>query len=400
VEIKRAVMKKDWKYILYVAIAIGIFVLVKLTSPKKYDWTVTLAHDDKDPYGTYALHQLLPAVVGGSEVRTSYQTLYELKDSLSESNNIFILARRFSAGKEDVQTLLNHVHKGGNAFISAQYFWGSLADTLNIDTRDEFFTHERFGMRDSAYLQFVSTYIDTTQRFWFRRDNIHNYFHKFDTTKTTVITKNDFNHPVTIKISFGKGNIILNTTPLVFTNIYLLARDNDQLISKTLSYLPPDNNFLWTEYYQRGRMEAATPLRFILTNEPLKWAYYITIFSILLFMLFEAKRKQRPIPVIRPFANTTLEFVRTIGNLYFQAGDHKNAAEKKIQFLFEQIRSKYYLSTTTLDENFVRLLTVKSGKPERQVDDLIETIGIITSARNISEDQLIELNRKIEDFNN
>jgi hypothetical protein len=33
---------------------------------------------------------------------------------------------------------------------------------------------------------------------------------------------------------------------------------------------------MWTEYYHLGRMESTTPLRFILTNEPLRWGYYIT----------------------------------------------------------------------------------------------------------------------------
>ena len=55
-------MNKDWKYILYLSIVIGVFVVVKLMSPKQYSWNVTLAHESKDPYGTYALNNLLPSL--------------------------------------------------------------------------------------------------------------------------------------------------------------------------------------------------------------------------------------------------------------------------------------------------------------------------------------------------
>jgi hypothetical protein len=146
-------------------------------------------------------------------------------------------------------------------------------------------------------------------------------------------------------------------------------------------------------------MEAATPLRFILNTESLRWAYFITILSIIMFILFEVKRKQRIIPVIKPLGNTTLEFVRTIGNLYYQQGEHKDLAEKKIHYLFEQIRTKYWLSTSRLDDNFIIALSKKSGKPEDEVRSLIMLIRLIQSQPQIAVDRLIDLNEKIEKFN-
>jgi hypothetical protein len=165
-----------------------------------------------------------------------------------------------------------------------------------------------------------------------------------------------------------------------------------------LSYLP-QAPVQWTEYYHLGRMESSTPLRFILSNESLKWAYYVTIFSILVFIAFEMKRKQRIIPVVTPLANTTLEFVGTIGNLYYQNAEHKSIAEKKIQFLLDQIRSKFWLNTNTLDDAFILALARKSAKPEEDVRSLIESIISIQSKAKISSDELIDLNKKIEKFN-
>ncbi len=219
-----------------------------------------------------------------------------------------------------------------------------------------------------------------------------------DTTRTTNIAKNDYGQPVTIRMAWGKGNLILNSTPLAFSNIYLLAKRNHDFISNNLAYLKGENVYR-TEYYHLGRMESQSPLRFILTSEPLAWAYYIAISSIVLFIIFEAKRKQRIIPIIKPLANTSLEFVSTIGNLYYHNGDHKNIAEKKINFLLEQIRTKYHLKTNVFDDQFITSLASKSGNNREHVLEFFRTIGYIQSSTMISPGQLMDLNNKIENFN-
>src|SRR5690606_4234179 len=132
--------------------------------------------------------------------------------------------------------------------------------------------------KDTAYLHFVNPSLDTSMYFYYRRDNIYNYFNRFDTTRTTVLARNDLGNPVSLLVKWGKGNIYLNSTPLAFTNIYLLSQDNHAFVAGSFSYLPVDD-LQWTEYYHLGRMESRTPLRFILTNEPLSWAYYLTIIS-------------------------------------------------------------------------------------------------------------------------
>lgn len=389
---------KDWKYILYLSLVIGIYVAVKLMSPKQYSWNVSLAHEVKDPYGTYALNNLLPSLFQNQQIKNSYKTVYELKDSIIQQENIIVFATRFDAGKEDVDAMLSHAEKGGTVFISANSFSGKLADTLALATQDNLFSQDNvFNRKDTASMHFVNPTLDTAQLFYYSRDNVHNYFGKLDSAKATVITRNDFGQAVTIVIPRGKGTLILNCTPLAFTNIHLLAKENSRFVSGTLSYLP-NRDVYWTEFYHLGRMEAGTPLRFILTNEPLSWAYYILIFAILLFMIFEAKRKQRIIPIIKPLANTTLEFVATIGNLYYQSSDHKNIAEKKIQYFFDQVRNHYYLNTSVRDEFFISSLAGKSDNTAESVRDLLKLIDRILSSSEVSKEELIKLNKEIEKF--
>ncbi len=390
-------MKKDWKYLTYLGILAGLLVVLMLSKSKQYDWSVTFSHEDKNPYGTYALNELLPTVVKNN-VRNSYQTLYELKDSLQSQENIFILSSTFSPGKEDTEMLLNYVEQGGTLFISADNYYGAFADTLGIMSGDSFFQGENtFNQNDSAALHFVSSAMDSTQLYWYRASNIHNYFSDIDSVEATVISKNDYHQPVSVLIKKGMGSILLNCTPMVFTNIHLLDNDNHEFVSTSLSYLPQKETY-WTEFYHLGRMEVATPLRFILTTEPLRWAYYLTLISILLFIIFEAKRKQRIIPVINPLTNTTLEFVGTIGTLYYQRSDHKNIAEKKIQFFLDQIHSTYFINTKIKDEAYLMLLTKKAGVPEKTVRELFKIINHIATQEKISASELTQLNELIEKF--
>lgn len=392
-------MRKDWKYILYLSIFVGIYLLVKLSGPKRHDWSITLAHEDKDPYGTYVLSELINDHNKNLEVEHSYKTLYEEIDSNATSSNLLILATNFSAGSEDVDRLLDHISKGNAALISANYFTGKLADTLKLVSNDFLFQSAADkGINDSISLRFVNPNLDIARRFNYSQNNIHNYFEDFDSLLASVTARNEFDQPVTLHIQWGKGFLILNSTPLAFTNINVLNGANREFVSGTLSYLPP-RPILWTEHYHLGRMEPQSILRFILTTEALRWAYYVSVLTLLLFIIFEAKRKQRIIPVIKPLANTSLEFVATIGNLYFHRGDHKNLAEKIIAFFLEQLRSRYWLESAIHNHN-LKMIAQKTGNDELTTASLFGRIQNIQQRTSISSEELISLNNEIEKFLN
>lgn len=389
-------MKKDWKYIAYLVVFIGIYVFIQLISPKSHNWEFTLSHVDKNPYGTFVLNELTTDLF--DTIHVSNTTFYEMLNGQTRTTSVIGIATRMNLPNEDTEALFNYVSKGNNALLSAHYFYGQLADTLNLQTSDYLFTNGNFlDKQDSMQLHFTSAALDTTALFTYRRDNIHNYFEAYDTLRTTVIARNEMGEPVTINIRLGKGSLILNSTPLAFTNINMLNKHNNSFVSQTLSYLN-DTNLEWTEYYHLGRLEASTPLRFILSNEPLAWAYYIIIISLIVFIVFEAKRKQRIIPVIQPLANTTLEFVATIGNLYYQRGDHKNIAEKKIAFFYNLLRTNYYIDLHYITNHKLEVISAKTGNDIVDTGILFKMIESIQSKKIIETEELLTLNRLIEQF--
>lgn len=387
-------MKKDWKYIIYLSAFIGIYVVVQLLSPRKHNWSISLSHADKDPYGTYVLNELLPDLF--DSVETTNKTLYELFENKVENTAFLSLSTSLKMEKEDTESLLRFVANGNTVFLSAQYFYGKLADTLNLDTNDYMFdSNEIIGQHDSVALHFSNSSFDTLVSYKYRRYNVHNFFSSYDSIRTTVIARSALGKPITLRMTIGKGSLIVNSTPLVFTNINILNGDNHNFASHSLSYLNKEK-LVWTEFYHLGRMEAGTPLRFILTQEPLTWAYYIAIISFLLLILFESKRKQRVIPIIPPVENSTLEFVSTIGNLYYQQGDHKNIAEKKIMYFFDHLRTHYHLDLATIKD--IKYVARKTGNDEKSTSILFNFIQNIQKKQSVSSEELIALNKQIEDF--
>lgn len=386
-------MRKDWKYILFLSLIFGVYVYVQLGAKKQHSWNLSLDYTDKEPYGAYILNELLPSMFPKG-ITISGRTIYELKDSITRQDNILILAQRFEPERADLNALLKVAENGSHVFISAEHFGKELKDTLHVETSFNFFSYASFDQSDSMYVEFNNSALQSDELLYFKSINLQNEFSKYPEDSASVFVRSERDNVFTLRMPWGKGQIFLNTTPAAFSNIYAL-NGNDAFISRSLSPMPP-TRLLWLETYQVGHRELATPLRFILTHDPLAWAYYLTLFSILLFMVFEAKRKQRAIPVIKPLTNTSLEFASTIGNLYFQRGDHKNIIEKRIHFFFDYVRTHFYLHGNEPD--FVDRLSKKSMKPVDQIQSLMKSISDCMQAGKLSVKELTELNSKIEDF--
>lgn len=400
-------MKGNRSYIIYLSLALGMFILVKLSEPRGFDWTPTCDAQDKNPYGAWVLSNVMQTLFPGQKITYSHLTPYELKDSIPADQSLFILAPVVNFSKEDTEVLLRHVEGGAVVFISAESIYGKLADTLCFITSSYLFEKGLQVVRaDTSWLQFPIAPLDTNY-YSFGKSSIHHYFRLYNNellkdslkalqvwNKGRTISINEYKQPVTIRYPWGKGHFLLNSTPLAFTNINVLRPGTNGFASTSLSYLP-GASIRWMEYYSVGRREASSPLRYILRTPPLTWAYYISVITLLIFMIFEAKRKQRIIPVLPPLQNTSMEFTTTLGNLYYQRGDHRDIAEKKILYFFDQLRQRYHINP--LHRDFEQVAR-KTGHAVSEVSSLFALIDLILQQKEVTANQLIELNNQMEKF--
>jgi hypothetical protein len=385
-------MKRHSLYIFLLVAAIALVITVELLTPKPIDWRTTYDRTDKIPFGSKILYELLPDIFPGQPINVHSTTLYENKDNLGPGNYLFI-GDSFTPAEQDLAILLELVANGSQAFIAAGNLSNNLLDTLDIETDYD------ISLTDTVLTNLTNPRLKAKNPYIFTRINSLFSFQSADSAKVNFQSLGTISTgtPNFIRIRWGKGSFYLHAIPQVYTNYNMLARKNEEYISKTLSYLPVQPVY-WQEYYKGNQHESQTPFRFIISTPPLRWAFYLSLLAVVIFVLFEAKRRQRIIPIVKPLANTTLEFTQTIGRLYFQHKDHKNIAEKQITYFLDHLRSQYYTSVQVFDEALYERLVQKTGQPKEDIVQLFKLITFIRSQSHISQTTLLELNQRIEKF--
>lgn len=311
--------------------------------------------------------------------------------------NILYIRDKKAFEDASIQVILEYVNLGKTAFLSATDFNKTLLEALKIDMIYEFTpeTDFVFGFYDKKLKSSTCKY---------NKGTYGHYFSKIDSTTTQALgfqMKNNQKKTNFIVVNYGKGKIYLHSQPVVFTNYYMLDNNNYPYLSNLFKTIPP-NDWLWFVKDQEIESYASiseNPLRFIGQHPPLKWAYWLFWIALILFLLFNSKRKQRIIPIIKPLENTTIDFTKTIANLYFQEKNYKIIIRKKIIYFLEKVRTTYYLDTSKLDDEFALKLAHKSGKNEEDLKQLIKLIVELKNRGFFYEEDLTKLNQALEQHN-
>jgi hypothetical protein len=384
------------KYIFLLGLLFGFLVLVEYYRPKPINWEQTFSNKDKIPYGTYILYQMLPALFKNADirpVRLPISNLLEDEAIFDEESNYVFINQEFTLDSLDLAALLDYVAAGHNVFISAQRFPGLLRDTLHFDT-----AIMGKSKNDSVGLLFTHPTLKNKLSSRYHRQKVNFYFDSLPGTQANILGKTTTGEVNFVRVPLGAGSFYLHSVPLAFANYHVITNRGADYAALALSHLPIRTVY-WDEYQKQGRQQDDSEFRVLLAHEPLRWAYYVTLSGLLLFLLFESKRTQRIIPVLEKPRNTTLEFVQVVGNLYFNYKNHKIIAEKKINYFLEFLRRHYHeTNTTDLDREFQERIAAKSGVALTQILELFDLTQNIKAAASISEAQLWALNKKLENF--
>ncbi|WP_298534506.1 DUF4350 domain-containing protein [uncultured Algibacter sp.] len=398
-------MKKVLPILILIAILVvtaSIFIGIKRT--KTIDWEESFNEKSNKPYGVSVLYKELPKLFKNNKVRTVYhQPASYLKAHAENSfgdhvaeGSFMIIGNSNYLEDESVDELLNFVNSGHTLFISDYNYHQKIHDTLGIDIGFIENKNDSISYQSLKYLDVKNIKID--------RNNGDCYFSRFDSINYKVLghSKIDYKHVNFLEIPFGDGLIYLHTEPKAFTNYNLLKDNRYEYAQGILSYLPEKD--LYFDSYTKiqtgydGHVEKESNLSWFLEQLSFRWAWYTAIVFGILFMIFNAKRRQRIIKIIKPLQNTTVGFVKTVSNLYFETQDHKNLINKKIMYFLEKIRTDYNIDTAILDDSFIEKLTSKSTKKKEDVKKVIDFINWLRTKNEFFEDNLIKLNRHIESF--
>lgn len=418
-------LKKSTSYIILFLIAAAIGVLLftgKNEKKKEFDSRVTLQKDDKIPYGAYIAYRHLRHLFPDASIMSSRQEpgTWDSLSNYDSGQAVLIISPRFYADDFEMKKLIRFADKGNDVFISARFLSSDverivqgkssiITTAMSLDEEGNTTTDSiTFFLRQPPFGNGTYSY---------RGLNYHSWFYQLDSSISSVLGSNDVNQPNFIHLKAGKGNIYLHLAPLAFSNYFLLQRNNLEYYENTLSVISPGTRkIVWDEYYldkvsyyddngyersgggsSRNR-ESGNPLSELMRYKETKGAFLLLLLLLLLYVLMEMRRKQRYIPVMSKPRNESLDFVKTIGRLYYEKGDHKNLSRKMAAYFREHVRNNYKLPTGNLDEEFIKRLQFKTSCEERDIRPIVDFINNLEGMGNVSDSQMAEFHRQLEAF--
>lgn len=451
---KEVVMKSSRNFLFAMLVLFVLFCLLQVNLPKKFVWSPTFSHVDKQPLGCFVFDSILTqSLPNGYHV--TKKTFFQLdQEHAKEKISVLMVVNQQDLKQLDVKYLCNIARRGGKVMVvaSSSFDDGRNADTVVVDELERTFkvkiedgmffslrgilsglrAHDNdmydtiyWNNRETMYAAqsyrmfynmvggtlFVDSvpkvkrlaYTLSTAGYDYKYDSLYvGDFTRFDTIvdKKERIERIDTfaikKVPAAVSVPYGKGEVIFVSSPLLFTNYGMLEGNTFIYIFRLMSYLADLPVYRTEAYVKTDAMLVAeqSPFREFIKRPPLRWALYLALLGVVLFMIFTARRRQRVIPIMSKPANRSLEFIQLIGTLYYQRKDHVDLVRKKFKLFAEELRKTagVDISDVNTDDGEYLLLAEKTGMNSDRLKKVIRQIRLVLhSEGNISVEEMRSL---------
>lgn len=364
-------------------------------------------------YAAYeSLHSMFPKadIFTGREEPGSWDSV----SLFGENQAVVIITPEFNADRYEMKNLVKFVENGNDVFLSTISLSSEAAAALNCDVNslEHLISYFSMGDRDTLTVSLSYPPFADTSTYSYPGKQLDGYFSKIDTFTTTVLGTDKEGHADFVHLRAGKGNFYVHLAPMAFTNYFLLHKQNFDYYDQVFSLLSANKRkVLWDEYYitkrtdqtrnqsaKKGWLSTLLGIRNSAGDPSFAMAFWLLLLLLMLYIIMEMRRKQRPIPVVKKLQNDSLDFVKTIGRLYYDKGDHHNLCRKMAAYFLEHVRNRYKLATNKLDDEFINSLSNKSGISEMEIKNIVSFIRMLEQDYAISDVQLTTFHKQLESF--
>jgi hypothetical protein len=408
---------------------LAILLLLALFFSKgrsRIDWRENYKEDSREPYGLNVVKGLLNDYFINGELIIIEDSIKGTLPTTADVGNYIFIGEALYMDSTDLRYLLDFVKAGNTAFIASKTIPFDLMFHIYYEECPEAYWDDYYSFADTlVHLNFRHPGLQTDTAYKYQYLVNHqvkpyywtyiedDFFCELENGLLPIGYVND-SLVNFARRKMGDGYFYLHTIPLAFTNMQLLDDQGLAYVSSAFSHLQ-QGDIYWDnysrvpewlgrrrnqgQYYSGNRsLSSDSPLQYILGQPPLAWAWYLLLALGLLYLLFRAKRKQRMIPVVEPNTNTSLEFITTIGRLYFLQGSHKKLALQQMKFFLVFIRDHYFLNTRELDSEFIERLATKSETNPELINKILLLYKNIESSSFVSENTLMEFHQLLDEF--
>ncbi|PVW15699.1 DUF4350 domain-containing protein [Marixanthomonas spongiae] len=391
-------------------IFLGVFLLLlagmvylEATKPTPVNWFPSYNNEDEIPLGTVVLYDILEQNFRENLTEIDRPPYEVLQDSTLKGTYLFI-NDYITFDEAELDKLYQWTQKGNTVFISANSIGDNLLDTLQLKTQTNYLTS---NIKSEPLLNLTHKKLAARKPYHIPRNFNVESFSNIDTLNHTVLGFSEVydgqkaildSLPNFIKAPVENGNFYLHLQPEAFSNYFLLTKNHVTYTTNALSYLPKNKQLFWDKEYKSGKHVNISPLHILLGNKYLKWAYYTLLTGVLLFVLFEGKRKQRSIPIVAPPKNRTYQYTRTISGMYLDKKDYHSVTKKQISLFFEYIRIQLQIPTEQQNSRFFSAVAGKTGNTVEDTKKLFTFIEKVNNQYDTSKEELQQLYNDIQAF--
>ncbi|MBW7676850.1 hypothetical protein [Chryseobacterium chendengshani] len=383
-------MNKTFKiYALIFIIIMVILALLEVNKKEVVDWRKNFDVNEKSPFGLFVFNQEVKDLFKNNLKKIDVTAYDYYNQNKKDAHNILVIESDI-----DIQSwkkILDEVYKGSDAMLIMSKMPKEISDSVGFyDSQISFEDNNVLKLTDKKY------HNDFIKLDKFPSGRGFSYIKPGVQALGKTVEAENTDQANFIKANFGKGKIYIHCEPLFLTNYYLLKSGNTKYAQDVFSYLD-DRETLW--FVESNTKESRFFMRFILGNPALKYAWWLLLGGLILFIFFNAKRKQRIVPILEPLKNTSVDFVKSIGNLYLQEGDFHDMMAKKAQYFLNRVRLDLLIDTQNLDEEFAKKLQFKTGK---NIETINEAVVLIKEAQNpyasVMKEDLARMNKLLDDI--
>lgn len=390
-------MKISRSFIVFIVVFVAIVVASMLLQPKQFSWNPTYNSADRQPLGCFVFDSIMRQTMPrGYEVNS--KTFYQLNhDGFSQPRSILVAADDLSLHEADLKNMLSLAAKGNRIFLAAgrdasekvgDEYYSHFADTIGATWQDFSTYNIKRALLDNLS---QADHTDTIRwkglpAVYPRRSYVYDeafssgyiIFMREDEKPWTILADEQSDSLRFDKVAvrpYGRGEIIICATPLLLTNYGVLHRATSPYVMRLMTLLA-DRPVVRTEAYSTtvAKQESRqSPLDVWLMQPALAMAWRFALLAVLLFFIFTARRRQRPIPIMPQPVNHNLEFVCTIGSLYYHKRRNRELVLTRWRILADDVRRRTAIdiyAATTNSADLARLSRI-TGISETSLDNTL-----------------------------
>lgn len=386
-------MNKQARLFLVLTIILSFILVFVIPEPsKEVNWKPTYARYDKIPYGYYILYDQLKRT--DITINTTHKTPFEnYKDeetnrAWSEKRNTYIIKSLItSISSEDSTALANYLAFDNNLLLLSRNVVGKIFEDMGIKTK----AYSNIKVPDDSVL--VSDPVSENKANFVKR-NI-NYIAKYP-KNAQILLVDELGNPIAIYFTHNHGGVIFCSAPDILSNYAFLTSSKSDLFNEFIKYLPDSENWIWDEYFSTGRRENPSPLRVINAHPAIGGAFYTALIASILLIVFTGKRKTRPIAIIDPIKNKSVEFATIIARLHYKKGDHSELVNKRIKLLHDKIRSTHYFPIKEWNDEEAKRLAKKLKANEDELTSLFSLIIKLKESAFVTKEELLHFHQQLD----